>query len=291
MKQWVVEQLQSFGLEGVDELVEYLLQCQDEQVLIEYLTSLLGPSERTNRFLNEFEKKRKEQNLVYEIAKQNKNTQGKEQNKKMRKIKTKKGVKVNSNQKLQPSDGFIRNCLCCGKVVMDYAKCCPFCEWSPSINPEKFRQRIWGNSFREALLSSSRIKRRTVERDMHSNEETWDEISDESSGSELNEIDHEILARKERLLELERNAASRLAIFDDQRDYYDMSSNIWLDEEQLEKQISIAIDSEGKVVYRRMDNSLQDTERPYHNPFLPGPSPVFIPSNTTKQHKSDQFWD
>lgn len=308
-REWLTEQLSTrFGLEQVDELVEYLLQCEDETVLKEYLGGLLGKGEQTDALLqelfgknNHWNKQEPETNAFPDG-----NNKLLKDDRKVVKEKGHKGSKFSSKKKLSSEKNdnsnkpYMRNCLCCGKVIMEYASKCDFCGWSPEEDAERYGKELWGETWREAVLSCTRSKRnpRLFANGNEVSKQEDEDVSELSdSDEELDEIDYEILSKKERLLEMERNPRERLQVFDENRDYFDVSSYHLLDEvqkkewiERNNEQLRIAkerkesvkttFDIEGKLVYQ-VDRS----DRPSFNPFLPGPPPTFIATSTSEQPK------
>ncbi|GJQ09418.1 hypothetical protein GpartN1_g1209.t1 [Galdieria partita] len=309
-REWLIEQLAKFGLEQVDELVDYLLQCEDEAVLEEYLSGLLGKSEKTEAFLQELfgEQKsirdKKEPENVVPSSSTNNIVKGdrKIQRTKGRKKSNfySKSSKISSIEKGENSCvPFIPNCLCCGKVIMEQTSSCNFCGWSPVEDYESFGKTLWGETFREAIVNCSRSKgnRYSIATGHEGYGGHSEYMEDSSDSEELDEMDYEILSKKERLLELERNPTERLKVFDENVDYFDLSSYSELDDEQKrkverkreeqnriakerEEGVRTTFDIEGKLVYHS-----ERSERPYFNPLLPGPSPLFIAASPKQRNR------
>jgi chemotaxis protein histidine kinase CheA len=295
-REWLIKQLTKYGLEQVDELVDYLLQCEDKVILKEYLVGLLGNDEEAEALVQELFAKQEATNE--QTDGKGKDTPG--YNKKVHKGRKKSyGPSKDSSsteKDNKASTPFMRNCLCCGKVIMEYISRCSFCGWSPEEDAEKYGKALWEETFREATLSNSRSKRNRRKVESNNGPPQQDEYWNDSSDSEeMDEIDYEILSTKERLLELERNPIERLRVLDENTDYFDLSVYNQLREEeknklQMEQQVEKAkeleesayttFDMEGKVVYPSSTD-----KRPCLNPLLPGPSPLFIPTSTESRHQ------
>ncbi|GJD09673.1 hypothetical protein Gasu2_39130 [Galdieria sulphuraria] len=268
-REWLIEQLAKFGLKQVDELVDYLLQCEDESVLEEYLSGLLGTSEQTDTFLQELfgkQRSKPDEEELERIVPSNNDKNILKSDKKVQRTKGRKKSKLYSgSSKLSPSTEksensnvpFIRNCICCGKVIMEHTSSCNFCGWSPVKDSENFGKTLWSETFKEAVVNCSRSRRNRLFAATRS--EGYGEFSeyteDSSDSDELDEIDYEILSKKERLLELERNPTERLKVFDENIDYFDLTSYNQLDEE-LKRKVEEKNAKEIRIAKEREESKL-----------------------------------
>lgn len=287
---WLSNQLKKFlKTQDVNSTVEYILSIDSEEDCLEYLTSILEPSEKTEQFIDSFFEKRREYGprkleIPDDVQIYRKETDVLTQESKPKAPKKKATSLVVKKVKIEPKKvkphgicncqatehPLFMNCLNCGKILceIESGSECTFC----GVDTGRNSNNINSESLKKAI------------------------------------------AHKNKLLEFERTSAQRTTVIDDQADYYSMNNwispeerenlrkrehEIRVSKEQDKRKVKLSFDFAGRKIFLNEDengNSLFEVPeelssnndawntRLFSNPFV-NSTPVFTPIKEKKEPK------